>query len=154
MLFFYYSRSPRLRHCNLAGNLTQNYPYQRKYTHSSKQPDETHQKPTYIQYWKTTEWSCSRFICMGRMIAIQHEKFEAGPFPAQSVLLLLVSQEHVIRTRSLYHQATSIAPIHTSSRESRGKSGKHLHSVKIDTNGSNWEAKFDLHQQKFWLHQP
>ena len=77
------------------------------------------------------------FVCMRRMGAIRHGKFEAGQFPSQFVLILHVSRVRVIPSRSLYHQAISNAPIHAGRRTKRRISGKYLNSVTIGTDMSN-----------------
>ena len=77
------------------------------------------------------------FVCMRRMGAIRHGKFEAGQFPSQFVLMLHISRVRAIPSRSLYHQAISNAPIHAGRRTKRRISGKYPNSVTIGTGTSN-----------------
>jgi len=60
------------------------------------------------------------FVCMGRMRAIRYVMFEAASFPAQFVQMLHISQEHVMSSRSLYHQAISNAPYIEEGEKTKG----------------------------------
>ena len=82
-----------------------------------------------------------KFVRMRRTGAIPHVKVWRRVVPAHFVQTWHTGQEHAIPIQSLHHQASSNAPTHKGRREDREISGKHVYSIAIGTNRSNWGAK-------------
>ena len=135
--FYHDPLSARLASSNLAEGPIQNSPHKRKYTHSSQQPDDTHQKSKDIQHWEATAWSWPR-VCMhgtngSNSICNVRGRVISSP----------IRPDVTYQPRTCHVKPISLPPSHfqrpvyRGRRESQGISGKYLHSVTIATDTSN-----------------